>query len=79
MVGQVRQVRRWDRCGHLELLVAVGVRLHGLEDEGGQLQLLLLQCGPELGGQDEGGQGQRRLLVLAQLGLVLADVGVDAS
>lgn len=64
---------------HLELLVAVCVSLHGLADHRGELQLLLLQRRPELGGEDDGGQGQRRLLLLAQLGLLLADVTVDPT
>lgn len=69
----------WWAAGelHLEFLVAVRVGLHGLRDEGRELQLLLLQWRPELRRQDDGWQGERRLLPLAQLRLLLADVTVD--
>lgn len=62
---------------YLQLLVAVRVGLHGLDDQRRELQLLLLQWRPELGGQNEGRERQRGLLLLAQLRLLLADVGVD--
>lgn len=62
---------------HLELLVAVRVGLHGLAHHRGELQLLLLQRGPELGGQDDGRQGEGRLLLGAQPRLLLLDVAVD--
>lgn len=62
---------------HLELLVAVRVGLHGLAHHRGELQFLLLQRGPELGGQDDGRQGEGRLLLGAQPRLLLLDVAVD--
>lgn len=64
---------------HLELLVAVRVRLHGLAHDRRQLQLLLLQLRPELGGEDDGGEGERRLLLLAEPRLLLTDVTVDPA
>lgn len=67
------------RRPHLEFLVAMSVRLHGLQHDGGKLQLLLLQRRPELRRQDDGRQGQRRLLLLFQPRFFLTDVAVNPA
>lgn len=70
---------RAGRWQYLQLLVLLAVDLQGLPDVLGDLQLLVLEGGPELAGQDDGVDPKRRLLVRGPLLVLLADVGVDAA